>query len=127
MTKSLFLNFSNHHSSKWSDAQIHAAEALGEIVDWAFPIIDPSCTEDQISSLANDYYKKIVDLCPDPANITIHLMGEMNFCFTLISKLTSHNYKCVASTTQRIVEDRADGVKETKFQFVQFRGYEGVK
>ncbi|MCQ2211585.1 MAG: CRISPR-associated protein [Paludibacteraceae bacterium] len=126
MTKSFFLNLSNHPSSKWTVQQITAAKEVGEIIDWTFPQIDPLWPENQISLLADDYYKKIVDLCPKPANITIHLMGEMSFCYALVSRLSTKGYTCVASTTERIVVDRPDGVKEVKFQFVQFRKYIGA-
>ena len=33
----MFINFTNHASSKWSDAQLQAAKEYGSIVDIQFP------------------------------------------------------------------------------------------
>jgi len=122
MTTTLFINFSNHPSSKWSDAQVNAAKAFGEIVDLAFPQIDPSHNHSQIEKLANDYVDKIREMAPDGSAV-IHIMGEMTFMFAIVCKLKSLGVKCVAATTERKVVDKADNVKETTFEFVQFREY----
>ena len=53
---------------------------------------------------------------------TVHLMGEMNFTFALITKLKARGIKCVASTTQRETVEEG-GVKVSKFNFVRFREY----
>ena len=50
-------------------------------------------------------------------------MGEMNFTFGLVNMLLNYGIKCLASTTKRIAQESANGVKESVFYFVQFREY----
>ena len=52
----------------------------------------------------------------------VHIMGEMNFTYSLVSKLKAHNIRCVASTTKRETVEEND-VKISKFNFVRFREY----
>ena len=47
-----FINYTNHPSINWSEAQLQAAKIYGEIIDMAFPEIDPHWDESQIYSLA---------------------------------------------------------------------------
>ena len=44
----MFINFTNHTSSKWSDAQLQAAKEYGAIFDIQFPSIEPECTRADI-------------------------------------------------------------------------------
>ena len=49
----IFINLSNHDSSKWSVKQIEEALKLSEnglIIDIPFPNIDPELTSDEITS-----------------------------------------------------------------------------
>ena len=50
-------------------------------------------------------------------------MGELTFCFSVVQQLKEKGVHCVASTTERIVEETADNKKVTQFSFVQFREY----
>ena len=52
----------------------------------------------------------------------VHLMGEMNFTFSLVNKLKANGIKCVASTTVRETVEE-NGVKISKFKFVRYRSY----
>lgn len=90
----------------------------GEVRDLNFPYIEPSWSLDQVRQLAEEYLAKIKLMPP----ATVHLMGELTFCFVLASLLKSIGIPCVASTTQRIVEE-VDGKKLSTFIFVQFRPY----
>ena len=38
----MFINFTNHPSAQWSAEQKAAAQAYGEVIDLAFPAIDPA-------------------------------------------------------------------------------------
>lgn len=119
----MLINLSNHPVSKWSDEQLSAAQTqFGEVVDLPFPTVDPQADEVAISALADDYVSRVV-LLSDNHSISVHLMGEMTLTFSLVSRLQKRNIPCVASTTQRIVNELADGGKEVKFQFVRFRNY----
>jgi|SRR5690606_2271899 len=114
----MFLNFSNHDSSNWGDKQLEVAQRHGDLIDWTFPSISPEDTYDNVLELAEDYASKILELKPE----VVHIMGEMTFTFILINLLKSSGIRCVASTTNRIVEENKEG-KVSKFEFVQFRPY----
>ena len=113
----MLLNLSNHPSTSWSESQLAAAG--GKVEDLAFPQVAPDGDEAYIEQLANDYYNKIEAM----SNIeAVHIMGEMNFTYALVSKLKAHNIRCVASTTKRETVEE-NGVKISKFNFVRFREY----
>lgn len=115
----MLLNISNHPSSRWTAQQQKTAEQqFDTIEDLAFPNIAPEATSDEVQLLADEFMKKI-NQRPIAA---VHLMGEMTFTFALVSKLKKVGIKCIASTTNRIVEEK-DGKKIVQFQFVQFREY----
>ena len=118
----LFLNLSNHSSDKWSKAQLDVARAYGEVVDMPFPEIDPGATTEEIHRLAEEYAKEISSRYPD-CDLTVHLMGEMTFCFRLVTLLHARGVRCVASTTQRKTSELPDGKKESIFEFQAFREY----
>lgn len=113
----MLLNLSNHPSSNWTELQLAAAG--GNVVDLAFPQVAPDGDEAYIEQLANDYYNIINAM----SNIeAVHIMGEMNFTYALVSKLKAHNIRCLASTTKRETVEE-NGVKISKFNFVRFREY----
>lgn len=116
----MLLNLSNHPSTSWPENQLlEAKKHFGEIRDIPFPHIDPKADENAINDLAELYLQKILSIRP----IAVHLMGELNFTFDLVAKLKSHGITCLASTTHRTTEDREDGTKFSKFEFVRFRKY----
>ncbi len=115
----MFINLSNHPSSSWSPEQLAAAGGRDQIVDLSFPQVNPDGDEGYIAQLSSEYYNKVLDM-KDVS--TVHLMGEMNFTFALVSKLKAKGIKCVASTTKRETVEE-NGVKISKFQFVRFREY----
>ena len=113
----MFLNLSNHPSSSWTSEQLAATG--GQVVDMPFPQVAPDGDEAYIEHLATEYYNKILEMQDVTA---VHIMGEMNLTFVLVTKLKANGIKCVASTTKReIVEE--NGVKISKFKFVKFREY----
>lgn len=116
-SSSIFINLSNHPSTSWSESQLAAAG--GKVTDLSFPQIDPDGDEAYIEQLANEYYNKIKAIHGVTA---VHLMGEMNFTFALVTKLKAEGIKCVASTTKRETVEE-NGVKISKFNFVRFRSY----
>lgn len=119
----LLINLSNHPSDKWSEAQRNAADQYGEIVDLTFPQIGESADEESVAQEVNNYFKKIVDYTRDH-DVTVHLMGEMTFTFALINRLQAMGITCIASATQRIVEEiPGENKKITKFAFARFREY----
>ncbi len=119
----LFLNLSNHSSDKWSKAQLDAARAYGEVVDMPFPVIDPGATTEEIHRLAEEYADRITSSYLGRDLMTVHLMGEMTFCFRLVTLLHARGIRCVASTTQRKTSELEGGKKESIFEFQAFREY----
>ena len=118
----IFVNFSNHPSCHWGDAQRAAAEKFGEILDLPFPVVDEQSSEEKVSQLADNYIAKIV-LMGKPEEITVHIMGEMTFTFMVVTRLKELGIRCVASTTERKTTYNDDGSKVSEFSFVRFREY----
>lgn len=115
----MLLNLSNHPSPTWSAAQLQAATAqYGSVQDLPFPNIPPDATADEVRRLAEQYEAEVRRV--DPA--AVHLMGEMTFTFALVNRLQAFGIPCIASTTERIAEER-EGQKIVTFRFVQFRNY----
>ena len=119
---SLFINFSNHPSSRWGDAQLAAAEKYGEICDLPFPVVDEQSSEEEVSQLADRYVATIMSM-GIPEDLTVHVMGEMTFTFAVVKRLKELGIRCVASTSERRTTYTADGVKMSEFSFVRFREY----
>lgn len=118
----MFINFSNHSLSTWTEKQIKAAKEYGELEEIVFPNINPQFTTEQVQMLATDYVAKILTRY-STENLTIHVMGELTFCFSVVQQLKEKGIRCVASTTERVVEETDDNKKISKFTFVQFREY----
>ena len=117
----IFLNISNHPSTKWSDEQLKAAQKYGEVIDIQFPQVPADEDAVTVYNLANMSVKNLLRLYKD-ADITIHIMGEMTFTYAFVHIAKAHSIPCLASTTERIATEK-DGVKTSIFQFVQFRQY----
>ena len=113
----MLLNLSNHPSASWTEPQLTAAG--GKVIDLPFPQVDPDGDETYIEQLAQEYYDKIVKMKDIE---TVHIMGEMNFTYSLVNKLKNNGFRCVASTTKRETVEE-NGVKISKFNFVRFREY----
>ena len=118
----LFINFSNHPSCHWGDAQRIAAERYGEILDLPFPAVDEQSSKEEVSQLADRYVAKIVSM-GSPQELTVHIMGEMTFTFMVVTRLKEMGIRCVASTTERKTTYNDDGTKLSEFSFVKFRDY----
>lgn len=118
----MFINLSNHPSHLWSKLQIKEALNFGEIKDLQFPTINEEADKKDIIELAIIYLQKIIEM-GTPNEITIHIMGEQTFCFYFITIAKEKGYKCIASTSKRIVIEKGNGQKEVTFQFCRFRDY----
>lgn len=118
----MFVNISNHNSDHWSAAQREAAMKYGEIVDIAFPSVDPKDSAEAVERLAEQYVQRVMELGVGTGD-AVHVMGEMTFCYALIGMLRDKGIVCVASTTERIKVERPDGTFITEFNFQQFRRY----
>jgi hypothetical protein len=118
----MLLNLSNHPSNKWPENQLAAASIFGDIKDLPFPNIPPNASKEDVESLAQEYLEQIKNIASQQ-QLTVHLMGELTFCFALVQLLKQEGIPCVASTTERLVVEAEDGTKTSQFKFVQFRSY----
>lgn len=117
------INLSNHPADKWSEAQNKAATSqFGEIVDLAFPQIEPNATKADIAKIAQDYLIQVQQI-GQPNDTAIHIMGEMTFTYQLVALLKDAGYRCYASTTIRDVEEQEPDTKIVTFHFASFREY----
>lgn len=121
----LLINLSNHPSADWGARQREAAEMYGEIEDMTFPAIPPEAGEIEITDLAEEYVARIEERA-EMQDVTVHIMGEMTFCYAVITRLQPLGIPCIASTTRRQITEAADGVKEVHFDFETFREYPGA-
>jgi hypothetical protein len=123
----MLLNFSNHPVSTWQAEQIRQAKAMyGEVIDQAFPEIDPNWPKSKLQEEARKWshtcdnrLKEATGQWPD----AVHVMGELTFCYAVVQALKGRGITCIASTTHRHVTVKEDGEKRVQFQFVRFREY----
>lgn len=118
----ILINFTNHPYEDWSTEQKQAAVSFGNVIDLPFPMISPEASSDEIRSLTNEYVHKIEEISENKI-VTVHVMGEMNFVFSIVTILKAKGYRCIASTTDRDVQINEDGIKTAIFKFHQFRDY----
>lgn len=122
----VFVNISSHPMEEWAEEQVQAAVALvgsgGIIRDVPFPQVDPTRTDKEyLLSLAEETVAKATK----GHGLVTHAMvqGEHTLTFLLVLKLQNLGIRCVAATTERLVEQLGDGTKMSKFAFRGFREY----
>lgn len=121
----MFINVSNHASTKWSKKQLDAAKALttdGRIVDIPFPNVDPNVSDVMVSTMANNLVDEILSQGKIDA---VMIMGELSLCYNAINELFQSGLRVVVATTERKAVEKVnpDGTtsKQVIFDFVQFR------
>ncbi len=119
----MFVNFSNHPSSKWSEAQAQAAAQWGEIVDYPFPNVTAKTSEEEIRSLADRVVCDIAALKPD----AVMCQGEFTLTFSVVERLKEQGILTLAACSERVVEEHigenGEYEKAAVFRFVRFREY----
>lgn len=123
----LFINYTNHPTSKWLEDQLNAAKEMADrIVDELFPQINPGATEFDIVDLAKNEINRLFQTYSGYNELIIHIAGEMTFTAYFVSQINkwwAANTICITSTTKRDVVENEDGSKTVKFKFVRFRQY----
>jgi hypothetical protein len=118
----MFINVSNHPSSRWSDDQREAALALGgEIRDVQFPNVPALATSDDVLDMAFDLADEIAAISQD---VVAMVQGEFSLTIAVVNRLRAHGVKCVVACSEReVVETVANGetTKTAVFRFRQFR------
>ena len=119
----VFVNLSNHPSDNWDNTQIAAASVFGEIVDVPFPTVPTLCSDKDMDKLVKKAIGSVLKVAYPACEVTVHVMGEMTLTYRIVSQLKARGIHCVASTSERVVDDIGNGEKISKFHFVSFREY----
>lgn len=117
----MFVNISNHPSAKWDTRQRALALALAQgeyILDVPFPEVPANASCADIYHMA----RRLAATVPDEACYAM-VQGEFTLTFSVIKELQARGITCVAATSRRFVTLSIDGVKESRFEFVQFREF----
>ena len=119
----MFVNISNHVSSRWGSEQIEAAQAFGgKIKDVKFPNVSPTATLSDVSVLADELVVNV------STGDVVMVSGEFSLTYALTRRLRAREVKVVVACTERTVEEvvKPDGTTEKKavFRFVAFREVE---
>lgn len=120
----MFANISNHPSREWTEAQRSACEALGgEIVDFAFPNVDPEWSSWQVNEIGQDLAERVAGVGVRAALV----QGEFTLTWVLVRELRNRGIRCFAAATARNSEvDRTeDGttLRRSVYRFVRMREY----
>lgn len=127
----MFINVSNHPSSKWAEDQHEAATHWGEIIDLAFPQIDPQMSREEVIALAGEYLSRVDTLVQeqgrDVDEVMVMVAGEFTFTYHLVQALLAAGYRVVTACSRREAQEvlQPDGsiIKTARFDFIQFREY----
>ena len=118
MSEKIFINFSNHPSGRWDVKQKKASEQYGRIEDLSFPMVSAQASREEVSMLAQDYYRKIMEHHP----VAVMCQGEFTLCFQVVELLKQAGIPVLAACSERRVTEK-DGKKIVEFEFQQYREY----
>ena len=120
----VFINLSNHPLTDWRKEQLNEARNLGEeLIDLPFPNVSPSIGAEEIRKLAEVQIERIIDISKNYDSAVVHIVGEPNLVFEVVTMLKMQGITCVASTTERISTNLPGGQKISEFKFIRFREY----
>ena len=120
------MNLSNHPNGDWSSGQRSAAIALGfgPIADFPFPDVPPEAGTEEIMALAD----RILGEITASGAKAVMIQGEFSLTYSLIRRFVSASIPCYAACSKRIGSstfgERGATIRESYFEFVQFRRYE---
>ena len=118
-----FINYTNHPSANWSEAQRQAAQLYGDIIDMDFPEIEPHWDGEQVASLACQQAEEIIIQKP----VAVLVQGEFTFSYALISLLQQAGIRVLAACSQRctesVINEKQETIRRSVFKFVRFRQY----
>lgn len=118
------VNVSNHPSSKWTDEQKKGYPVIHDI---PFPNISPTIWQNELDEMVTEFMIAIMDIINKNSEIGIEthamIMGEMVFTYRLVTALKLRGVVCLASTSEREVEEKPNGEKIVRFTFKGWRAY----
>lgn len=120
----VFINFSNHPSSNWSENQKKAVydQYQAQIIDIPFSQVSAFADEGEIRSLAEQCVETICNHNPK----AVMCQGEFGLTYQVITLLKRKGILTVYSCSERkTIEKKTDTgtVKTSEFCFVRFRKY----
>ena len=122
----MFINLSNHPSSKWSASQLESAFALtsdNHVMDIPFPAVPATATTSDILAIADGLHHTVMTNRPE----AIMVAGEFTLAYTMIELCLRAGIKVVAACSDRRTKETVneDGTvtKTVNFEFVQFREF----
>lgn len=124
----MLINLTNHPYKTWDEKQKLAAQKFGEVIDWDFPVIDPSMSGVKVKQVASEICAHLLDSGKIEQEyirktLWVHIQGEQVFVFQIVTLLLEKGIPCLASTSERRKINLGNGKSEQYFQFVQFRTY----
>lgn len=122
----MLINLTNHPFDSWEEKQkTEALRVYGTVADLPFPAVNPEWGEEEIAHLSNEYVQQCMTLLHGSMDThkAVHIMGEFTFTHAVVSGLITGGISCVASTSERIVQEEEPGKKTIIFRFVRFRKY----
>ncbi len=121
--KKVFINHTNHPSTRWSEEQCSAAEKFGTIIDFPFPDIAPQLSEKEVFLIVKENYVKILAMEPD----AVLCQGEFCYTIAMTELLKQQGIPVMAACSERCSRESisSDGSthKTNEFRFVRFRNY----
>lgn len=125
----MFINFSNHPSSAWLEAQKEAAHTMyGEIRDIPFPIVPVNYQPEEIHALAVSLTAAIQEALEngDHKPNAVMCQGKFTLCYSVISLLQKAGITVVSAVTERHTSEKVEAgkvIKTSSFDFGGFREY----
>lgn len=122
----MFINLSNHPSSKWGKMQLEAAMELtsdNHVMDIPFPAVPTTATTADIIKIADGLHHTVMTNRPE----AIMVAGEFTLAYTMIELCLRAGIKVVAACSDRctkeVVNEDGTTTKTAIFEFVQFREF----
>ena len=122
----MFINISNHPSSKWSASQLESAFALtsdNSIKDIPFPAVPATATMDDIIKIADGLHHTVMANKPE----VVMIAGEFTLAYAMIELCLRAGLKVVAACSERrtneVLNEDGSTTKTAIFEFVQFREF----
>ena len=118
----MLINISQIPCLQWDPLQRDAAfREYGLVVDYRFPEVSASATKEDISTIAHEVVKDILQRNQEAVYL---VKGELSLTIAIIDILRKKGCVCVTPASERWVEEIQHGKhsqKRTRHRFVQFR------
>ena len=112
----MFFNISNHPSAQWGAEQKEAVSKFGTIIDIQFPNVHPSATINEITVLAENITRQVLELSKaTDGESGAMVQGEYTTVYQILKKLDPDIEAFAATSTKN---------SSGEFQFVLMRPYE---